>query len=225
MKVRIHDSWKEALHGEFEKTYFKELTDFVRGEYKLGAVYPAPKNIFRALDLCAFNKVKVVILGQDPYHGPGQANGLSFAVPEGTSLPPSLQNIFKEMESDVGARPASGNLEHWAKQGVLLLNATLTVLPGLAGSHQKKGWEKFTDAIIQAISDQKEHVVFILWGRYAQDKGSMIDTRKHLILKSVHPSPLSAHRGFFGSKPFSQTNAFLMRHHHIPIEWVDASAS
>lgn len=220
MSIKIHKSWAPYLESEFEQDYFKALTQFVRSEYERTPVYPNPKNIFRALNLCPFEKVKVVILGQDPYHGPGQANGLCFAVHDGVPLPPSLKNIFKEMETDMGGSPRSGNLVHWAEQGVLLLNSTLTVLPGQAGSHQGKGWEEFTSAVIREISDKNEHVVFILWGNYAQDKGSLIDADKHLILKSVHPSPLSSHRGFFGSKPFSQANEYLEWHGKGAIDWV-----
>ena len=220
MTVKIHDSWKQVLQPEFEKDYFQALTHFVREEYQRKRVYPQPKNIFRALDLCPFEQVKVVILGQDPYHGPGQANGLCFSVNEGVALPPSLQNIYKEMAEDLEIPlPTKGDLSHWAEQGVLLLNATLTVLAHQAGSHQGKGWEDFTDAVIKAISDQAEHVVFILWGRYAQNKGKVIDREKHLVIESPHPSPLSAHRGFFGSKPFSQANAYLEWNDRKPIAW------
>lgn len=220
MTVQIHPSWKAVLKGEFEKDYFKTLTRFVREEYEGGRVYPAPKDIFRAFDLCPLEKMKVVILGQDPYHGPGQANGLCFAVGEEVTLPPSLRNIYKELHSDLGIEPpASGDLTPWAKQGVLLLNATLTVRARQAGSHQNKGWEEFTDAAIKALSEQKERLVFILWGRYAQNKGSVIDESKHLVLRSAHPSPFSADRGFFGSKPFSQTNAYLEWHGKEPIQW------
>jgi uracil-DNA glycosylase len=220
MSIKIHDSWKPYLESEFEQEYFQTLTKFVREEYQRTQVYPKPKNIFRALDLCPFDDVKVVILGQDPYHGPGQANGLCFAVHEGIALPPSLKNIFKEMETDMGATPETGDLLHLAQQGVLLLNATLTVLPGEAGSHQGKGWEAFTSAVIREISDKNENVVFILWGRYAQDKGAVIDANKHLIIKSPHPSPLSSHRGFFGSKPFSKANEYLDWHGKDAIDWV-----
>jgi len=210
MDVKIHPSWKEHLESEFGKNYFKELTAFIREEYEKKKVYPPPANIFRAFDLCPFEKVKVVILGQDPYHGPGQANGLCFAVKDGVAFPPSLLNIFKELRDDLGIEiPASGDLGCWAKQGVLLLNATLTVEARRAGSHQSKGWEEFTDAAIRALSEGKEHLVFILWGRYAQEKGKVIDTSKHLVIKSAHPSPLSAYGGFFGSKPFSKANEYL----------------
>lgn len=220
MSVKIHDSWKEHLKSEFSKDYFTELTGFVRNEFERTRIYPPPTNIFRALDLCPFDKVKVVILGQDPYHGPGQANGLCFAVNDGVVFPPSLRNIFKELHDDVGTEmPQCGNLECWAKQGVLLLNATLTVEARKAGSHQNKGWEDFTDAVIKNISDEKENVVFILWGRYAQDKGKIIDTQKHMVISSAHPSPFSADRGFFGSKPFSKTNEYLEWNGAKAIDW------
>ncbi len=260
MDVRIEESWKNHLAAEFEKPYFTELTDFVKNEYKTKKIYPPPKDIFRAFDLTPFEKVKVVILGQDPYHGPKQANGLCFAVHEGIQTPPSLQNIFKEIESDLGhpsgvelskmdaVRGAQGigdepyktygeehvpqrneemrhfrkspnpDLSRWAKQGVLLLNATLTVEAGKAGSHQHKGWEEFTDAAIQALSDERENLVFILWGNYAKQKGARIDRTKHCVLESAHPSPFSADR-FFGTKPFSKTNDYLQEHGETPIEW------
>ena len=220
--MKIDPLWKKALGGEFEKPYFNELTEFVKKEYVSEVVYPPPKYIFRAFDLCPFNKVKVVILGQDPYHGPGQANGLCFAVSEGVVLPPSLQNIFKEIESDLG-QPVihkTGDLERWATQGVLLLNATLTVKARLAGSHQGRGWEQFTDAAIAALSGGREHLVFILWGNYARAKGAHIDRTKHLVIESPHPSPFSAHSGFFGSKPFSRANAYLEEHGETPIDWL-----
>lgn len=222
MDVKIDPSWKAHLEEEFGKPYFKELTDFVKTEYKNEAIYPPPKYIFRAFDLCPFDKVEVVILGQDPYHGPKQANGLSFAVAEGMRLPPSLQNIFKEIESDFG-KPmvhTSGDLSRWAEQGVLLLNATLTVRAHLAGSHQGKGWEQFTDAAIKALSDQREHLVFILWGNYAKQKGAHIDRSKHLVIESAHPSPFSAANGFFGSKPFSKANDYLRKQGKKPIDWL-----
>ena len=224
MDVKIEQSWKEVLESEFSKAYFEQLTKFVKEEYKKGVVYPAPKNIFRAFDLCPFDKVKVVILGQDPYHGPKQANGLCFAVGEGVDLPPSLQNIYKEVESDIGNEQGrtllkTGDLERWAKQGALLLNATLTVRTGVANSHQGRGWEQFTDAAIKALSERREHLVFILWGNYARQKGAHIDRSKHLVIESPHPSPLSAHRGFFGSKPFSKTNAYLQKTAQTPIDW------
>lgn len=222
MDVRIEASWKKALENEFGKPYFKELTDFVKKEYEKGDVYPAPKNIFRAFELTPFDEVKVVILGQDPYHGAQQAIGLSFAVEKGITLPPSLRNIYKEIESDLGTpvTHTDGDLTRWAQQGVLLLNATLTVRAGAAGSHQGKGWELFTDAVIEALSNQREHLVFILWGNYARQKGAMIDRSKHLVIESAHPSPFSAANGFFGSKPFSKTNEYLENHAEKPIEWV-----
>lgn len=220
MDVRIQDSWKKALEAEFGKPYFEELTEFVKSEYQSSTVYPPAKFIFAAFDRCPFDQVKVVILGQDPYHGEGQANGLSFSVADGTPLPPSLQNIYKELKDDLGADlPKSGNLERWAEQGVLLLNATLTVRSHTAGSHQNKGWEQFTDAVIKTLSDQKEHLVFILWGAYAQKKGAVIDDQKHLVIKSPHPSPFSAFSGFFGSKPFSQTNIYLALNGEESINW------
>jgi len=220
-EVQIDPSWKKHLEGEFEKPYFKELTEFVKEEYKNGTIYPHPKNIFRAFELCPFEKVKVVILGQDPYHGAKQAIGLSFAVEDGITLPPSLKNIFKEIESDLGKplQHTSGDLSRWAKQGVLLLNATLTVKAGLAGSHQNKGWEEFTDAAIKALSNEREHLVFILWGNYAKAKGAHIDRSKHLVIESAHPSPFSATK-FFGSKPFSKANEYLEKQGEKSIEWL-----
>ncbi|MDP3402565.1 MAG: uracil-DNA glycosylase [bacterium] len=221
MEVRIEESWKKRLEGEFEKPYFKELTEFVKEEYAASTVYPHPKNIFKAFELTPFDQVKVVILGQDPYHGPHQAIGLSFAVEEGIPLPPSLRNIYKEIESDLGVKPvADGNLSRWAKQGVLLLNATLTVRAASANSHQGKGWENLTDAAIKALSEEREHLVFILWGNYARSKGALIDGSKHHVIESVHPSPLSAHRGFFGSKPFSRANEYLVSKGETGIDWV-----
>lgn len=220
MEVRLETSWKSLLQEEFEKPYFKELTDFVRGEYRSKSIYPPAKLIFNALDSLPVDLVKVVILGQDPYHGAGQAHGLSFSVPDGTTLPPSLQNIYKEIETDLGhSHHASGNLERWVKQGVLLLNATLTVEAGRPASHQNKGWETFTDALIHHLAEKKENLVFILWGSYAQKKGSFIDERKHLVLRSPHPSPFSAHKGFFGSRPFSQANKYLEENGQRPIDW------
>lgn len=219
MDVKIEPSWKDVLQGEFSKEYFAALTEFVKKEYKAGTVYPAPKNIFRAFDLAPFNVVKVVLLGQDPYHGPGQANGLCFAVGDGVALPPSLQNIYKEVQTDLGVAPMrKGDLERWAKQGVLLLNATLTVRARTAGSHQNKGWEQFTDAAIKALSEAREHLVFILWGNYARQKGAHIDRSKHLVIESAHPSPFSASK-FFGSKPFSKTNTYLESTGQTPIHW------
>ncbi len=198
MEVQIEQSWKDKLEGEFEQEYFKELTEFVKNEYKEGKVYPAPKNIFRAFDLCAFDQVKVVILGQDPYHGPGQANGLAFAVDASIPYPPSLQNIVKEMQSDLGVQSRAVSFEALAKKGVLLLNATLTVRASTAGSHQGKGWEQFTDAVIKALSDEREGLVFMLWGNYAKAKGAHIERSEHLVLEAAHPSPFSAYSGFFG---------------------------
>jgi len=224
MEVKINQSWKAHLADEFSQKYFEELTEFVKKEYKEGTVYPAPKNIFRAFDLCPFEKVKVVILGQDPYHGPRQANGLAFAVDEGVTIPPSLQNIFKEVESDTGmpcvASAKKGDLTRWAEQGVLLLNATLTVRAHNAGSHQGRGWELFTDAVIRALSEQRENLVFILWGNYAKAKGAHIDRSKHLVLEATHPSPFSAASGFFGCKHFSKVNEYLIEHGEIPIDWL-----
>ena len=218
--VKIESSWKEKLQDEFEKKYFIELTAFIREEYKTKVIYPPGKDIFNAFDSCPFDKVRVVIIGQDPYHGPGQANGLCFSVNDGIPQPPSLKNIFKEIESDLGATPPkSGNLERWAKQGVLLLNATLTVQANTPGSHQKKGWEQFTDAVIQKLSDEKEHLVFILWGAYAQKKGAIINAKKHHVLQSAHPSPFSAHSGFFGNKHFSKTNNYLKSQGFKEIVW------
>ena len=220
MDVRIDASWKQHLQPEFDKAYFANLVTFVKNAYATQTVYPPAKYIFNAFDLCPIDQVKVVILGQDPYHEPGQAHGLSFSVPEGIALPPSLQNIFKEIENDLGYAPMRhGNLERWAKQGVLLLNATLSVQAHQAGSHQNKGWEQFTDAVIAALSKEREHLVFLLWGSYAQRKGAVIDASKHLVLKSVHPSPLSAYRGFFGNHQFSQANQYLVQHGLSAIDW------
>jgi len=220
MEVKIEQSWKDLLGDEFNKPYFLDLRNFVREEYKNDEVYPAPRNIFNALDSLPVDDVKVVIIGQDPYHEPGQAHGLSFSVPDGVKIPPSLQNIYKEIMSDLGKpKSDSGNLERWAKQGVLLLNATLTVRAHQAGSHQKKGWEIFTDAIIHKLAEKRKGLVFILWGNYAQKKGDFIDTNVHLVLKAPHPSPLSAHNGFFGSKPFSKTNQYLLLHGQTVIDW------
>jgi uracil-DNA glycosylase len=220
MAIKLEKSWKEALKDEFKKPYFKDLSGFVHEQYKSSTVYPPAKQIFNALDSLPVDKVKVIIIGQDPYHGPYQAHGLSFSVPDGVRQPPSLQNIYKELESDIGvSRPASGNLERWVHEGVLLLNATLTVRAHQAGSHQNKGWEKFTDAVIHHLADTKTGLVFILWGNYAQKKGSFIDSAKHLVIKSAHPSPLSAYGGFFGSKPFSKTNEYLLAQKKPPINW------
>ncbi len=218
--VRIEPSWKKALEEEFDKPYFKELSIFVKEQYKSGTIFPHPKDIFRAFDICPFDQVKVVILGQDPYHGVKQANGLCFAVHENVLLPPSLKNIFKEIESDLGMKPErNGDLSRWAKQGVLLLNATLTVRASNPGSHQKKGWEEFTDAAIKKLSDERENLVFMLWGNYAKNKGAVIDRTKHQVLESAHPSPFSADSGFFGSKPFSKANGYLRKHGIGEIDW------
>ena len=220
MNVQIEESWKAHLQPEFEKDYFRTLTDFVRDEYGKYAIYPPGKLIFNAFNLCPFDKVKVVIIGQDPYHGPGQAHGLCFSVQDGTPFPPSLVNIFKEIESDLGKpMPQTGNLLRWADQGVLLLNATLTVRAHQAGSHQNKGWEEFTDAVIHRLTEERSHIVYILWGSYAQRKGAFIDASRNLILKSAHPSPLSAYRGFFGNKHFSKTNEYLREHGETEIIW------
>ena len=222
MDVKIHPSWKKYLENEFKEPYFAVLTSFVKDEYQNQLSYPPPKSMFRAFDLCPFEDVKVVILGQDPYHGKGQANGLCFAVAEEVKIPPSLQNIFKEIESDLGAPlvSRSGDLERWAKQGVLLLNATLTVRASLAGSHQGKGWEQFTDAVVRILSRERENLVFILWGNYARKKGEHIDRERHCVLESAHPSPFSAYSGFFGSKPFSKTNEYLRYVGKEPIDWL-----
>lgn len=219
MDVRIEESWKEALKDEFAEPYFEELSAFVKEEYATKTIYPHPKNLFNAFDLAPFADVKVVILGQDPYHGPKQAHGLSFSVVEGVRNPPSLQNIFKEIASDTGQVPQSGDLTRWAKQGVLLLNATLTVEAGKAGSHQGRGWERFTDAVIRTLSEKREHLVFILWGNYARSKKTLINSSKHCIIESPHPSPFSAYNGFFGSQPFSKANAYLEEHGQEPIDW------
>jgi len=220
MDVKLESSWKELLRDEFDKPYFKSLTDFVRAEYQNSIVYPPAKHIFNALDSLPVDKVRVVILGQDPYHGDGQAHGLSFSVPDGVTPPPSLKNIYKELHGDLGIKKNnSGNLESWVKQGVLLLNATLTVRAGQAASHQNKGWEQFTDAIIHKLAENKSNLVFIFWGNYAQKKGGFIDPNKHLILKSAHPSPLSAYNGFFGSRPFSKTNEYLKSFGTDSISW------
>lgn len=235
-EVKIERSWKAVLAHEFDKSYFRELTAFVKDEYlNGGAIYPKPKDMFRAFDMCPFDKVKVVILGQDPYHGPGQANGLCFAVNPDVEAPPSLKNIFKEIESDLGSTKQSGeesykvqrkesgefdgDLTRWARQGVLLLNATLTVRGNQPGSHQKKGWEEFTDATIKALSDQREHIVFMLWGNYARNKGAHIDRSKHLVLECAHPSPFSVHNGFFGCKHFSKANKYLRDYGLGEIDW------
>ena len=219
-KPDIDESWYQVLRPQFEAPYFMELKSFLVNEKRQYAVYPPGPLIFNAFNLTPFDKVKVVILGQDPYHGPGQAHGLSFSVPDGVPFPPSLQNIFKELHDDLGVPIArSGNLEKWAREGVLLLNASLTVRAGQAASHSRHGWEQFTDAAIRALSEQREHLVFILWGNYAIAKQALIDPFKHLILKSVHPSPLSASRGFFGCHHFSQTNNYLIQNGVEPIDW------
>lgn len=220
MNVKIEESWNRALSDEFNKDYFVKLTDFVRGEYLSGkTIYPAPKNIFNAFNLCPLDKVKVVIIGQDPYHEPGQAMGLCFSVPDGITPPPSLINIYKEIEADTGKKSVTyGDLTYWANQGVLLLNSTLTVMAHNAASHTGRGWEQFTDAVIRAVA-QKENIVYMLWGSYAQRKADFVDDTKNLVLKSVHPSPLSAHRGFFGNHHFSSANEYLVAHGKTPIEW------
>ena len=242
MDVRIEKTWKERLANEFDRSYFKDLSTFVHGAYKSATVYPPPKNIFRAFDLCPFEKVEVVILGQDPYHGPGQANGLCFAVDEGTRLPPSLKNIFKEIENEypsgteiapqiqeatkaralrsLGEAGKKGDLSRWATQGVLLLNATLTVAAHEAGSHQGKGWEEFTDAAVRALSAERDNLVFMLWGNYAKNKGAHIDRSKHLVLEAAHPSPFSAYSGFFGCNHFKLANDYLVAHNKKPLDWL-----
>ncbi|MDE6704087.1 MAG: uracil-DNA glycosylase [Muribaculaceae bacterium] len=220
MSVRIDSTWKEQLSAEWEKDYFVRLTDFVRQRYGCSTVYPPGGKIFAAFDSCPFDKVKVVILGQDPYHGPGQANGLCFSVSPGVELPPSLINIFKEVADDLGKpMPTDGNLERWARQGVLLLNATLTVEAHKAASHQGHGWEEFTDAAVRRLAEERDGLVFLLWGSYAIRKGAFIDRNRHLVLTAPHPSPLSAYRGFFGCHHFSQANAWLESHGQTPIEW------
>ena len=218
--VKIEASWGKVLADEFEKPYFKALTEFVRHEYGQGPCYPPGKQIFAAFDLCPFDKVNVVIIGQDPYHEPGQAEGLCFSVAQGVTPPPSLVNIFKEIEDDLGTPPPpDGSLRRWAEQGVLLLNATLTVRAHMAGSHQRRGWEEFTDAVISRLAQERTGIVFILWGSYAQRKGAVIDRTRHLVLQSAHPSPLSAYRGFFGNHHFSTANAYLEKQGLAPIQW------
>jgi len=218
-EVKIDSSWKKELLPEFEKPYWEPLTTFVRSEYETKTVYPAPKNIFRAFDLCPFDKVKVVIVGQDPYHGLRQANGLCFAVNDGITLPPSLQNIYKEIHNDLGIQPlASGDLSRWAKQGVLMLNSVLTVLASKPASHAGKGWEYFTDAVIQALHKDRKHIVYLLWGKYAQTKGAAINREDNLVLTSAHPSPYSATL-FFGNHHFSKCNEYLIEHGMTPIDW------
>jgi len=217
---QINQEWKEAINEAFQKPQFLDLKQFLLEERKNNIIYPPGKLIFNAFNLTPFSKIKVVIIGQDPYHGEGQAHGLCFSVPDGIKIPPSLQNIYKEINRDFGYPiPKSGNLEPWAKQGVLLLNATLTVRANQAGSHQRKGWEEFTDSVIKTISDKLNGVVFLLWGNYAHAKSTFIDERKHLILKAVHPSPLSAHRGFIGCGHFSKTNDYLLSLNKKPINW------
>lgn len=220
MKLAIKNDWGEILSEEFEKDYFKNLTSFLVNEYKTEVCFPAEKDIFNAFEFCIFQEVKVVILGQDPYHGNGQAHGLSFSVPEGIKIPPSLRNIYKELASDLNVTtPTQGNLTSWAKQGVFLLNATLTVRKSTPASHQKQGWEEFTDSLIKIISEKKESIVFVLWGKFAEKKTTLIDESKHLIITSSHPSPFSVHRGFLGSKPFSKTNEFLEKKGIEKIDW------
>lgn len=220
MDVKIEDGWRNILQGEFNKQYFVNLTEFVRNEYLSTTIFPPGGLIFNAFNQCPFDRVKAIIIGQDPYHGPGQAHGLCFSVREGIDYPPSLINIFKEIESDMGYNVfPSGNLERWAAQGVLLLNATLTVRAFKAGSHQGKGWEEFTDSVIRVLNREKNNLVFFLWGSYAQKKGQSIDRNRHLVLESVHPSPLSASRGFFGNHHFSKCNAYLAGHNLETIDW------
>lgn len=220
MEIRIEESWKRELAEEWKKDYFVRLTQFVREEYATKQIFPPGHQIFAAFNSTPFHDVKVVILGQDPYHDVGQANGLCFSVNDGIQFPPSLRNIFKEIESDIGTPvPQSGDLSRWAKQGVLLLNATLTVEAHRAGSHQRHGWEQFTDSVIAHLAEHRDNLVFILWGSYAIGKGAFIDRNRHLVLTSVHPSPLSAHRGFFGNHHFSRTNQYLIEHGKTPIEW------
>lgn len=220
MAVKIEKSWEIALQDEFKKEYFKSLSEYVKKEYKDTEVYPPPSRVFAAFNESPVEKTKVVILGQDPYHGPRQANGLSFSVSEDVAIPPSLQNIYKEIEDDTGIKmPPHGNLERWAKQGVLLLNATLTVRAGQPGSHQKKGWEEFTDAAIKYLNENKKNLVFLLWGNYAKEKANFLDRQNHLVLEAAHPSPFAADKGFFRCRHFSKTNAYLVMHEEEPIEW------
>ncbi|WP_339925119.1 uracil-DNA glycosylase [uncultured Cyclobacterium sp.] len=220
MNVKLENSWKQLLGDEFSKPYFDSLVNFVKSEYASKTIYPKGDTIFKAFDLCPVDKVKVVILGQDPYHGPNQAHGLAFSVKEGVPFPPSLLNIFKELKSDLNLPfPSHGNLERWAEQGVLLLNATLTVEANKAGSHQKKGWERFTSAVIKKLASHKSNIVFLLWGAYAQKKAEEIEADNNLKLQTSHPSPLSSYRGFLGCKHFSQTNAYLEAHGMVPIKW------
>ena len=220
MKVNIEASWGARLQEQFDAPYFQTLTEFVREEYAKGPCYPPGREIFTAFNLCPFDKVKVVIIGQDPYHGPGQAEGLCFSVKEGVKMPPSLVNIFREVQADTGSPlPPNGSLRRWAEQGVMLLNATLTVRAHQAASHQKHGWEEFTDAVIRCLAEERDHLVFILWGSSAQQKGRVIDRERHLVLSSAHPSPLSAYHGFFGNHHFTRCNDYLVRHGEQPIVW------
>ena len=220
MQVNIHPSWQPVLQKEFDQAYFASLVDFVHEEYRTVRCYPPARLIFNAFEQCPFDRVRVVILGQDPYHGVGQAEGLCFSVADGVPHPPSLQNIFKEVHNETGAPvPQSGSLLRWAQQGVLLLNATLTVRDGQAGSHQGKGWEQFTDAVVKAVAEQRDHVVFLLWGSYAARKASFVDANRHCVLTSAHPSPLSAYRGFFGNHHFQLANDYLAQHGMTPIVW------
>ncbi len=220
-RIKLEPQWRAALQGEIQKPYMQDLRAFLLNELRSNKrIYPKPSEYFAAFNLTPLDEVKVVILGQDPYHGPGQAHGLCFSVKEGVALPPSLENIFKELKSDLGIElPKNGCLSGWAKQGVLLLNATLSVEAGKAGSHQKKGWEEFTDFAVQYLNEHRQHIVFILWGSFAQKKGALIDRKRHLVLEAPHPSPLSAHRGFFGSRHFSKSNAYLKKHGIEPIDW------
>jgi uracil-DNA glycosylase len=220
MDVKIEQSWKQQLSDQWSEAYFAELTSFVRQRYANACIYPPAHSIFAAFDNCPFDKVKVVIIGQDPYHGPGQANGLCFSVAPDVAMPPSLVNIFKEVCADTGApMPANGDLSRWARQGVLLLNSILTVEAGAAGSHRNHGWDRFTDTVISRLSQRRDNLVFLLWGSYAIKKGELIDHSRHMVLTSVHPSPLSAHRGFFGNHHFSTANAYLSNHGITPIQW------
>ncbi len=220
MDIKLEETWKEQLSNEFDKDYFINLVQFVKLEYSAYQIFPPGEQIFSAFDHCSFNNTKVVIIGQDPYHGARQANGLCFSVADGVKKPPSLQNIFKEIASDLGKPiPESGNLERWASQGVLMLNATLTVRASTPGSHQNKGWEEFTDAVIKSLNEQKSNLVFLLWGAYAQKKGAIIDRTKHMVLESAHPSPFAAHKGFFGNKHFSKCNAYLSQKGLAEINW------
>jgi uracil-DNA glycosylase len=220
-EIRLEASWKALLQDEFQQPYMQALRQFLRDEKAAGkTIYPPGPDIFNALNSTPFNQVRVVVLGQDPYHGPGQAHGLCFSVQKGVAVPPSLKNIYKELSQDLGlSLPSHGNLSHWAQQGVLLLNAVLTVEAGSAGAHQNKGWERFTDRVVGLLNERREHLVFMLWGSYAQKKGAIIDRRKHLVLQSAHPSPLSAHRGFLGNRHFSSANAYLQTHQLPPIDW------